>query len=205
MAASLPIRAAVFDVGMVLLRFDFSRTTRRLAPRCSVPVERMAAAVWEGGLVDEYDRGRITCRAFAAEAARRIAFLGTPSELLDAWSDIFEPNPAMFERVRRWKARGLPLFLLSNTCEAHVRFFTGRWDVFREFAGAVYSCRVGALKPEPAIYRALLEGHGVDPSSAVFIDDRAENIAAARRLGMAGIEYRDERGLAEALRPLGLD
>lgn len=205
MLPETPIRAAVFDVGMVLLRFDFSRTTRRLAPRCSVPVRKMAARVWESGLVDDYDRGRIGCEDFATEASRRIGFAGAPGELLDAWSDIFDPNPPMFDRVLRWKARGLPLFLLSNTCESHVRFFTGRWDIFREFDGAIYSCRVDALKPEPAIYQALFSGHGVDPATTVFIDDRPENIETARALGLHALEYRDEATLVAELAPLGLD
>lgn len=200
-----PIRAAVFDIGMVMLRFDFGLTVRRMAPRCRVPADSMAALFWKSGLVDEYDRGRISSEAFATEAARRIGFPGTTAELLQAWSDIFEPIPAMFERVRRWKAAGLPVYLLSNTCEAHVEFFTARWDIFQEFTGAVYSCRVGSIKPEPAIYHSLFSGHGVNPATTVFIDDRAENIEAARGLGMRAFQYRDEASLVEGLRPLGLD
>jgi putative hydrolase of the HAD superfamily len=204
-ASSAPIRAAVFDIGMVLLHFDFARATRRLAPRCSAQPANMASLVWESGLVDAYDRGQILCEAFAAEAIRRIGFTGTIEEFLEAWSDIFDPIPAMFDRVRRWKARGLFIYLLSNTCEAHVRFFTDRWDIFREFDGAIYSCRVGSLKPEPSIYRALFTGHEVDPTTAVFIDDRRENVEAARALGLHTSEYRDEATLISELTPLGLD
>lgn len=200
-----PLRAAVFDIGMVMLRFDFGLTARRLAPRCRVPAASLPSMFWNSGLVDDYDRGRISCEAFAAEAARRVGFTGTTGELLEAWSDIFEPIPPMFERVRRWKARGLPLYLLSNTCEAHVRWFTARWEVFREFSGAIYSCRVGALKPEPGIYRSLFSTYGIDPASALFIDDRAENVEAARALGMKAFQYRDEPGLVAELRLLGLD
>lgn len=205
MPASAPIRVGVFDIGMVLLSFDFSRAAARLAPRCTLPVARMADALWADGLVDAYDRGRVSCDNFSAEAARRLGFSGTSGELLEAWVDIFEPNPAMFARVRRWKARGLPLYLLSNTCESHVRFFTGHWDIFREFDGAVYSCRVGALKPEPSIYHALFEGHGVDPQEAIYLDDLPANVAAARALGMRAFEYRNEEKILGPLRSLGLD
>ncbi len=204
-ASGTSIRTAIFDVGMVLLRFDFSRTIHRLTPRCSVPAKQIAGLFWESGLVDDYDRGRISCEAFATETSRRIGFAGTPEELLEAWSDIFDANPPMLERVLRWKSRGLPLFLLSNTCESHVRFFTGRWDIFREFDGAIYSCRVGSLKPEPAIYQALFSGHGIDPTTAVFIDDRPENIQTARTLGLHAFEYRDETTLTAELASMGLD
>lgn len=204
MPDSPPVRAGVFDVGRVLLHFDFKKTTERLAPRCSLPVREMDK-VWTSALVDDYARGRLSCDEFARQAARQIGFGGSSEEFLDAWSDIFAPNPAMFARVRRWKARGLRLFLLSNTCESHVRFFTKRWKIFREFDGATYSCRVDAMKPDPAIYRALFEGCGVAPATAVFLDDLAANVAAARALGMRAFAYRTEAALAAQLAPCGLD
>lgn len=204
MSASPSIRVGVFDIGKVLLHFDFKRTTQRLASRCSLPPHEMDK-VWVSKLVDDYARGRLSCEEFAKQAARQVGFSGAPEEFLEAWSDIFEPNPAMFDRVHRWKARGLRLFLLSNTCESHVRFFTKRWDIFRKFDGATYSCRVDALKPEPTIYRALLAEFGVEPADAVYLDDLEENIAAARAIGLRGIAYRNESDLVARLAQFGLD
>ncbi len=202
---SSPIRAAVFDIGMVLLRFDFKRTATRLDGRCRVPVTEIAPLFWERGLVDSYDRGLLSTAAFASEICQRIGFQGTAEELIVAWSDIFTPNEPMIRRVRRWKGRGLPLHLLSNTCESHVDFFTSRFDFFGEFDGAVYSCREGLLKPEPGIYERLIQRHRLDPVATVFIDDRLENVEAARSIGLQACHYTDEEKLTSDLLPWGLD
>ncbi|MER7706780.1 HAD-IA family hydrolase [Kitasatospora sp. NPDC097605] len=68
--------------------------------------------------------------------------------------------------------------------------------------GAVNSARVGAAKPDPAIYRAAAERAGVAPEGCLFVDDSARNVAAAARLGMTAVHFRAPADLARALAPL---
>ncbi len=200
-----PIRAAVFDIGMVLLRFDFSITLKKIEGRCKAGPDQIPVMLWGSGLVDAYDRGRIATDEFARKASTVIGYDGTTEEFIGHWVDIFTPVDSMIARARRWKERGMPLYLLSNTCESHIEFFTARYDLFRMFDGAVYSCRAGLMKPEKAIYEKLLREHALEASATVFIDDREENVRAARELGIRAVQYEDETGLADALRGWGLD
>lgn len=199
------IRAAIFDIGMVLLRFDFSITIEKVRDRCSAGPDQIPVMLWGSGLVDAYDRGRISTEEFARKAGAVIGFRGAPEEFIRHWVEIFTPVDAMIARARRWKARGMPLYLLSNTCESHIEFFTSRYDIFRIFDGAAYSCRTGFMKPEKEIYEALIREHRLDPSATVFIDDREENVRAARELGIHAVQYEDEASVVGSLRALGLD
>lgn len=199
------IKAAIFDIGMVLLRFDFSLTVKKVRGRCKVGDEEISRLFWGSGLVKAYDRGEVTTSEFGIRGAKLIGFDGDPEELISAWSDIFEHNQCMIERVGRWKARGMALYLLSNTCESHVNFFTAKYDFFELFDGRVYSYKEGCAKPEPAIYQTLLDRFGLQASSTLMIDDRLENIEAARNLGIKGLLYEEDKALEAQLLRLGLD
>ncbi len=199
------IHSAIFDIGMVLLRFDFNHSVRRLKDRCKVKPHEIAEKFFESGLVDAYDRGRIGTPEFARQASSLIGFQGTDDELIHAWSDIFSPNEPMMERVRNWKRAGMKLYFLSNTCEAHIEFFVPRYEVFSLFDGGIYSCRVGCAKPEPAIYDRILKDYGLVPRETVFIDDRLENVIASRQFHIHGLHYEDDASLTRDLKALGLD
>lgn len=203
--SSHSVNTAIFDIGMVLLRFDFNCTIQKLKDRCMVKPEQMQAHFFGSGLVDSYDRGMISSEEFAQKGSELLGFQGTTKEFLDSWSDIFTPNLPMIERAKRWKQRGMPLYLLSNTCEAHIEFFLAKYDVFQIFEGAVYSCRERAAKPEPMIYETILKRYDLDAQKTMFIDDRLENIIAAKAFKIHGLHYEDEPRLLEALRPYKLD
>ena len=79
-----------------------------------------------------------------------------------------------------------------------------RFGFLDRFRGIVVSGDERVAKPEPAIYRILLERHGLDPAATVFIDDREENLAAARAFGIDTIRFTDPGALADALRARGL-
>lgn len=199
------IRTAIFDVGMVLLRFDFEIAVRAIQNQCAVRDGEMVPLLWGSGLVDAYDRGQIGTAEFVEKASRLIGFRGAPAALVKAWCDIFTPNPPMIERVRRWKERGISLYLLSNTCESHIEFFTSKYAVFSMFDGGVYSCREGAMKPERAIYERLIQRYHVDPPTAVFLDDRIENVTGGLDLGLRAIHYQNEEDLTRELSKMGLE
>ena len=199
-----PIHAVIFDIGMVLLKFDFDLSIEKLKDRCKAKPEEIAMLLWESGIVDAYDRGKISTEQFIQKASALIGFYGTPQEIMDAWSDIFIPNLPMIERAKRWKQERMPLYFLSNTCELHIEYFTKKYDFFGIFNGGAYSCREGYLKPEEAIYRILLKRYRLKSKTTLFIDDRLENVFVAQKLGIQAIHYENEARLHKALIPFGL-
>lgn len=92
-------------------------------------------------------------------------------------------NPEMLALAREIKAQGMRTAILSNIPHDlldEVRKF-GWLD---EFELKIWSCELGIVKPNPAIYRACLDALGCDARRSLFFDDRANNVEAARRLGM---------------------
>lgn len=197
------IRAFIFDIGNVLLRFDFSVAIRRLAPLCGELPDGFAHRV--EAVKNEYEAGRISRQAFLKEAFALLEYRGSEAGFIAAWEEIFEENrpltamlPALGERY--------PLYLLSNTSDIHVDYMLRAYPFFRHFRDAVYSYRVGCSKPHPEIYAQATRQFGITPQETVFIDDLPANIETARRLGFHAIAYdfRRHEALETALREVAV-
>jgi len=87
------------------------------------------------------------------------------------------------------KSRGYRVYYLSNYSEHLMRANPEVLDFLPHMDGGVFSCYVKLIKPDPLIYRTLLEKYGLQAEECLFIDDREENVAAARELGMQAIRF----------------
>jgi len=102
-------------------------------------------------------------------------------------------------------AQSYRLALLSNTDPLHVAHIESAYDFFHFFPARVYSCFVGASKPDPVVYRQALQASKVNASEAIYIDDVPAYAEAARRLGMTGIVFQSPQQLQAALHQLGVE
>jgi putative hydrolase of the HAD superfamily len=180
------IDSIVFDIGNVLLRFDFVAALQRIAPLCSVPVTQIAGLLEP--LKMELESGRMGGAAFLDELAARVGFSGETSLLRAAWQEIFEPIEATHRLVKQWHGR-YPMYLLSNTNDLHVEYFLKSYSVFSYFDGAVYSHEAGVMKPDAAIYARAEAKFGLKPERTLFIDDLLPNVEAARSCGWVAHHY----------------
>jgi putative hydrolase of the HAD superfamily len=183
------VEAIIFDIGNVLLRFDFSLVTMRIASFCSADVTQFDALLEP--LKIELESGRISGETFLKEASKVIDYTGDPLLLRSAWQEIFTPIEATHALVEKLHG-SLPLFLLSNTNDLHAEYFLARYPVFRRFKDAVYSHECGLMKPDTGIYQHALEKFGLRAEQVFFIDDLAPNVAAARASGWRTHHYRED-------------
>lgn len=176
--------AFIFDIGNVLLRFDYARAWERLrAQGAAMPDYAEIEA-----LAKDYERGAVERDEFLRRLTAMFGNSVPESELVAAWQDIFEPNEPMWEVVEGLSGN-YPLYLLSNTnCLQH-DYFVARYGVFRHFQDGVFSYREGMMKPEPQIFRVALEKFGVRPGATVYLDDLEPNVAAARDAGLRAFHY----------------
>lgn len=190
------IRAAFFDLGRVLARFDHMKTCARLAARCGLSAEEVYARIFARGLDQPYDEGRLSPDQFrrAVAAALGAAELD-PAEFARAWGDIFSDNEGVEQVLERIRP-GVELFVLSNTNEGHWAYIE-RLPVIRRFfadpARLIRSYVVGASKPDERIYRDGISRAGVPPSQIVYVDDIEEYAEAFARMGGHGIVYNCDR------------
>ena len=183
--------AFLFDIGNVLLRFDFHLALRALAAQsdASDPVEVLSRIELVKFALED---GQIDRAGFVRGVFDVLRYRGTEAEFIAAWEDIFAPNEPMLALVEQLHER-LPLYLLSNTSDIHVDYIFRRYPVFQRFSGAVYSYKVKASKPDPVIYRIACEQLGIKPTATFFIDDLLPNIETARALGFRTHHYHHDR------------
>ncbi len=183
----MTIRAFVFDIGNVLLRFDFSLALRALAGKSQftapeeilIHIERIKIA---------YEDGRIDRAGFLRGVFDVLRFTGTEADFIGAWEDIFEPNEPMIATVDNLHGR-YPLYLLSNTSDIHRDYIFRRYPVFNRFDQGIYSFEVGASKPGHQIFEIACEKLRLHPPVTLFVDDLLPNIEMARTLGFVCHHY----------------
>jgi FMN phosphatase YigB (HAD superfamily) len=183
------VEAIIFDIGNVLLRFDFSLLTHRIAPFCAADASNLSPLLEP--LKVELESGRIEGETFLREASKTLGYKGERSLLKAAWQEIFTPIEATHRLVEQLHGT-LPLFLLSNTNDLHAEYFLSRYPVFARFQSAVYSHECGLMKPSATIYTHTLGKFGLRAEQVFFIDDLAPNVEAARDSGWRTHHYREE-------------
>ena len=146
----------------------------------------------EDRLVPDMVMERQLRRGFVLELDRRMGWRMTDAEI-DAMTDDFTDNRERYgvfddvdESLDRWRGR-YTLGILSDAMPS-LPVFLEQFGLLDRFAGAVFSTEIGATKPEPRMYRAILEALDADPADCLFIDDRDVNVLGARKAGMAAVQ-----------------
>jgi putative hydrolase of the HAD superfamily len=204
-ASALALRAIIFDIGRVLLRVDISRSLAGLAENIPLSPDEIWSAISNDPRWPDWQEGRISPRDWHLHLAKRLGGSLTFEQFVDSWNRALDPVPihenSFFEKLsRRYR-----LALLSNTDPVHVAHMNASYDFLRFFPTRIYSCSVGASKPNPLIYREALRAVKVRAEEAVYIDDVPAYVEAAQRLGMTGIPFQSPQQLDIDLRGLGVD
>lgn len=186
----MKIDAAIFDIGNVLLLFDYLKAANRLIEknRPAVPPDREKIVAANRQL----ELGRSSRAEFLAVVRAEFCDSGGEDELAHTWADIFEENFPMTSLARRLAER-MPVYLLSNIGEIHHAFIVKTYDVFSIFRDGVYSYRAGAMKPSPEIFQTAIRQFAVAPGRTLYFDDLPENCAAAAAAGFRVHHYEPHR------------
>jgi glucose-1-phosphatase len=195
----MKISAICFDLGKVLLHFDWQLMLDRVAEKSPLPPGEISRLLKEDRQVPAYEVGGITSAKFFSHLKKLLRYKGSARELRAAFSDIFTPLPDHIA-LAALLAPHYPLAIISNTNEAHIVHAEATYSFFSLFQARIYSHQVKAMKPDRAIYQAALAAlGGIDPLEALFIDDIEANILGAVQLGWQTIHLRPGVDLREAL------
>ena len=123
---------------------------------------------------------------------------------IETHTKIVAMNPESIELVHALRKSGVPAYLATNQHEYRARYMSKVFGYADIFDGEFYSCRLGTKKPEPDYFRAILKSLSYPPERLLFIDDRDQNVAAAKSVGIHGVEYEISEGV-EALREILTD
>jgi len=193
----------VFDLGGVLVDWDPRYLYRKIFDT-EAEVEAFLRDIFSHDWILASDAGRPLDDCIAELVARHPDYEGPIRAYRDRWHEMVTgPINGTVEILRKLKSDGVALFVLSNWSHDTWPRALEMFEFLDWFDGLVVSGLEGVAKPEAEIFRRL-EGHGVDLGRALFIDDRADNIAAAEALGMTGIHFTGAADLSESLSGLKL-
>lgn len=199
------IRTILFDFGNVVAFFDHDRAVRRLLAHTDRTAEQLWQLVYEDDLAYRYERGQATTDDLFDVARTRGGLRCDRAEFVDAFCDIFWPNPPMADLVRRLKASGYRLVLASNTNVAHYERYREQFrDLLAHFDAIAVSHEAGARKPEAGFFEYAHTLTGCAKGECLFVDDLLANVTAAREFGWHAVQFTRFDDLVPALRAAGV-
>lgn len=195
----------IFDLGGVLIDWDPRNLYRKIFKADEAALEEFLGTICTPDWNERQDAGR----TFADAEAELIAVHPAKADLIRAWHARFDEmilgaidgTVAIMDELKR---RGTPLYALSNWSAETFRTQPRRFPFLGWFDGIVVSGNEGVIKPDPRIFRLLLDRYNVSAQAAVFVDDSPKNAAAASALGIHGIHFRSPYALRQDLAALNL-
>jgi epoxide hydrolase-like predicted phosphatase len=193
------IGAVIFDFGGVLVRMVDDRPRLRLAEQLGVPLPKLDHLVFFSDSAAKASRGEISVRMHweAVRKALGIRPEDMPGFLEQYWS-ADEVNWQLLDYIRDLHPH-YKVGLLSNAWDDLRQTLHARWDIDGLFDEMIISAEVKLVKPDPRVFHLAVVRLGVHPEEAVFIDDIAENVEAARKEGLIAIQYQETQKTLDEL------
>jgi HAD superfamily hydrolase (TIGR01509 family) len=196
------IRNIVFDIGWVLAHLNARPILDFLAAHDTQQSD--LDAVTAGDTLTEHESGRLHGDALLERIAKLARKPVTVEQVRVKWLDMFELQPAMVDLAHRLSAR-YRVYLLSNVGDLHWAHLSREFSLHHIGHGALPSYLAGVMKPHEGIYMEAERRFVMQPAETVFIDDRADNIAAACARGWHGIVHAGYATTTAGLRDLGVE
>ena len=199
------IKALLFDLGNVLVAFDFRRGYRALEGCCPHRAEEIPVLISKSGLVPPYERGEISSEDFFEQLSKVLSLNASYQQFCDLWTTIFLPEPLLPEEWIAALRLRYRLVLVSNTNDIHFRMIRETYGVVRQFDAYVLSHEVGAAKPSERIFEEAVRQAGCGPQECFYTDDVMEFVEAAKRCGLDAVQFRGREELEGELRGRGVE
>jgi FMN phosphatase YigB (HAD superfamily) len=189
----------VFDLGKVLLDFDYSIAARRIAARARRSIDVNTFFSEQATLLLRYELGLITTGAFFEEVRQACDFDGTASEFENYFGDVFTPIAPMLELHAAVRRAAFSTFIFSNTNEIAITHIRRNFPFYADFNGYILSYEHGAMKPDAKLYEVVERQTGGVGQEIVYIDDRPENAAAGRARGWTVVLHESPTATRDAV------
>ena len=201
----MAIKAVIFDLGRVIVPFDFNRGYTKLEALCGIPAAEIPGRIAPTRLVQLFESGGIEPRDFVRELSKHLNLDTSYENFCEIWSSIFLPYTLIPESMLIGIARNYRLVLLSNTNAIHFEMVRENYPLLRHFHSYVLSHEVGAMKPLPLIYRRAIETAGCLPEECFFTDDIQAYVEGARAQGIDAVQFESAAQIEEELRKRGVN
>lgn len=194
----------VFDLGKVLVDFDYSISARKIAARSRPGIDTQR--IWDdhAPILQRYETGSIDTAGFYEAIRAATGFTGTAAEFSELFADIFTGIPGTIALHAELRRKQFPTFIFSNTNPLAVDHIRRSFPFFRDFDGYILSYEHGAMKPEAKLYEAVERETKRRGAEILYLDDRPENIAAGSARGWRTVLHETPERTRRELVQLGL-
>jgi putative hydrolase of the HAD superfamily len=197
------IKLFIFDLGKVLLHFDFKPAIEKLSKITPIDFLKVDALFRNSKFAEDWDKGLLSSEKFYSKIQETLHLPLTMDEFIPIWNDIFEEKKEMISLALRLK-QNYKVVILSNTNPWHADYIRERYSWINNF-DFFTSCDLHLMKPDPEIYNAVLKKAGAAPSETVYIDDLEPLINGAKKIGIDAILFQNSRHLFDELKKRKID
>jgi len=187
----MEIKNIIFDFGGVILDIDPQLTIDEFVKHGFSNFDKLMTPEFIDGIIGKFERGILTPEIFRTKLKAFLNIDITDQQLDDAWNSLLYDIPAERIEIIENVKNNYQIILLSNSNEIHYDLFVRDLQLrfgYREFDElfhkAYFSFDLHLLKPNPDIYEFVINQHGCIPEETLFIDDKIENLEAAKKLGL---------------------
>ncbi len=168
----------VFDLGKVLVDFDYNIAARKISQQGRLSPEEIQKFVDHSPLLFRFETGLMTKEEFFTEICTGTGFSGGIEDFCCHFSDIFSPIKPMIEWHQTLRQKGIPTYIFSNTNELAIRHIRATFPFFANFTDYIFSYEHRAMKPDAKLYEVVERISGKTGEAILYLDDRVENVAA---------------------------
>ncbi len=182
-------KTVIFDLGRVIVPFDFARGYQALAPYCRLSADAIPARIASTDLVTRFETGLVEPEEFYGEFSALLELGISYERFCEIWTSIFLPHTLSPECLLEGLHKRYRLLLLSNTNAIHFPMVRRSYPLLRHFDDFVLSHEVRALKPSPRIYQEAIARAECHAHECFFTDDVPAYVEGAKSAGMDAVQF----------------
>ena len=182
------VKTIIFDLGGVLVHLDWDAVCGPLQRLSEHGAEFVRSEILNGPIVLESMKGAIGPDEFHRMMCEKLGIEISYKDFIDIWNRLLRSNESISPLVEELKPE-YALILGSNTDQIHFPYSVQHFPVLKHFDRYFLSYDMGLVKPDPEFFLKILHDLAVSPESCLFIDDRPENVASAREVGITALQF----------------
>jgi putative hydrolase of the HAD superfamily len=186
-----PVKALLFDIGGVVIDFDFTRVFERWAGTSKRSMEQIQSRFSFDHSFEAFERGEIEAADYFNSLRTTLGIDISDGQFEDGWNSVYTGEIDGMAELLDLAGRKLPIYALTNSNAIHKKVWSTRFNtILSRFRAVFNSSDIGSRKPEPDVFHYIAAATGVDLQQVVFYDDLAENIAGAKAVGLTTVHVK---------------
>lgn len=197
------IRAITFDLDGVYFTEDSFLNFKNSLPS-TIDQSKLIFLSKSESMMD-FKRGELTEDQFWNLARQELNINLSNQQIFDLIYSSYQVNRNVVDTVKKLRTLGIKTCICTNNFPTRINACNQKFNFLSDFDVHVFSYQVGAIKPDPKIFQALIDQSGCLPSEIVFADDKQENVDSAKSLGINAFLYTGFDNFVSELKTLGVD